>query len=530
MTRADSNTENQQRAYDSVPYESHCYRKTHPSHIRVNAEIFGLKTADHKSARILEIGCAGGGNILPLALKHPDSDCVGIDISGQQIAIAQDQADKLGLKNITFKQADIAEPQDELGQFDYIICHGVYSWVPPHVREAVMKQCRALLKDDGLAVISYNTLPGWNTVRSMRDMMLFHTQNFEDPAQKVAEARSILNFVQQNAPEDKQLHKGLIEQEIQILEKADNSHLFHDYLETENHQFYFKDFIAHAEENDLSYVADTELSTMFLKNFNETVMNTLAGLNDLIKQEQYIDFLTNRRFRQTILTPSQNADNINRNISRDIVANYSVRALFQADPQAEIQGTPTFTRGEHMHFDVQNPIMRTSLMKLAEKTTGAPLEEIINKTKIAMPAAAEDQVESIIKNNMIEFVLKSLVELSADDCDAPETLSDKPKSYALAQLQAQHSIELGLDKHTVTTLTHDSVHLDTSTATLLTLLDGQADKASLLASVKELIKDKKLVLKQGERDVENIDQALNIAEGFLNAGLESFLMLNLLEG
>jgi len=60
-------------SYDALPYEGFAYAQTHPAHLYSVASLFGLNPPDFKKARVLELGCGGGDNLLPLALTYPKS-------------------------------------------------------------------------------------------------------------------------------------------------------------------------------------------------------------------------------------------------------------------------------------------------------------------------------------------------------------------------------------------------------------------------------------------------------------------------
>ena len=87
------------------------------------------------NCRVLEIGCASGGNLIPMAVTLPNSYFVGIDFAERQIADGQQVVAALGLTNVRLLAEDVLQITADFGQFDYIIAHGIYSWVPPEVRE-----------------------------------------------------------------------------------------------------------------------------------------------------------------------------------------------------------------------------------------------------------------------------------------------------------------------------------------------------------------------------------------------------------
>ena len=164
-------------SYDDLPYNSYAFPKSHPGHVATIAALFGMTPAPLDGARVLEVGCAGGGNLLPVASAYPGCECVGLDVSAVQIARAQEAVDAAGLRNVTLHCRGL-EGLDETtagGTFDYIIAHGVYSWVEAPVREELMALCRRLLKPQGVAYISLNVLPGSFTREIVRGMLKYHT-------------------------------------------------------------------------------------------------------------------------------------------------------------------------------------------------------------------------------------------------------------------------------------------------------------------------------------------------------------------
>jgi cyclopropane fatty-acyl-phospholipid synthase-like methyltransferase len=149
-------------SYDEVPYSSYPYARTQPDRLCTLGRLFGLVPAEPSQCRVLELGCASGGNLVPMAERAPESRFVGVDLSARQIADGQRMIDALGLSNVELRHGDIAAVDASWGEFDYVICHGVYSWVPPHVQERILAICSEQLAPRGIGYVSYNTYPGWH--------------------------------------------------------------------------------------------------------------------------------------------------------------------------------------------------------------------------------------------------------------------------------------------------------------------------------------------------------------------------------
>ncbi|WP_169777452.1 class I SAM-dependent methyltransferase [Campylobacter mucosalis] len=232
-----------QESYDKLPYFSNAFVETSPFRLEAIGKFLTLNPAKTDNARVLEIGCSYGGNLLPFAAQNPNAKILGIDLSQTQIQTANELADKMGLKNIKFMQKDICElsPQDvkEFGKFDYIVCHGVYSWVPDFVRDAILKVIKNFLDPNGIAYISYNTYPGWKTKEVIREFLKFGTQKSNTPTQKCERANELLDtlglyleFMEQN--ETDVPHLQALNRNVRDLNGRSDTYIFHEFLESFN--------------------------------------------------------------------------------------------------------------------------------------------------------------------------------------------------------------------------------------------------------------------------------------------------------
>ncbi|MEA2463425.1 MAG: hypothetical protein QOJ98_1172, partial [Acidobacteriota bacterium] len=187
--------------YDRVPYLGGSHHHTHPDHLATLALLNGLEPAPPQRCRVLELGCADGGNVIAFAHELPESTFVGIDLSPRQIERGLEEVHALGLKNVELRAMSIMDVDASFGAFDYILCHGVYSWVAEPVQEKILAICGALLAPRGVAYISYNTFPGWHLRRMLREMLLHHTRNVEEPEEKVARSFELVQFLVEAAGE-----------------------------------------------------------------------------------------------------------------------------------------------------------------------------------------------------------------------------------------------------------------------------------------------------------------------------------------
>jgi methyltransferase-like protein/cyclopropane fatty-acyl-phospholipid synthase-like methyltransferase len=288
--------------YDEVLYPSAALAQTHPDRLATIATLMGMCPAPVERCRVLELACGDGANLIPMAFNLPGSQFVGLDLAVRPIAQGQALMQALGLKNIRLEAANLLDMTPAWGEFDYIIAHGLYAWVPSVVQDKLLAVCRENLAPNGVAYVSYNTYPGSHLRQMMREMMLFHLrQNSVPQAQVEAQAKALASFLA--TPRGKlDAFQNFMRAEAEAIQEHADGHLFHDELAETFCPVYFHQFAAHAARHQLQYLAEADFFEMQDRIYPESVV---AGLERMastrLLREQYLDFLKCRRFRQTLL-------------------------------------------------------------------------------------------------------------------------------------------------------------------------------------------------------------------------------------
>ncbi|KND57364.1 Methyltransferase [Candidatus Paraburkholderia schumanniana] len=192
-------TQQIRESYDEFPYHSFAYMSSAPENLAAVAHLFGLDAPDVRSARVLELGCASGGNVIPFAVRNPKARVVGVDLSEVQIEEGRRRIAALKLKNVELRALDLTSITKAFGEFDYIVCHGLYSWVPDDAREAILLICRENLADEGVAYVSYKTYPGWKAHEIVRDAMLLRAGRADGIEERLALGRGMIDFLRTHA-------------------------------------------------------------------------------------------------------------------------------------------------------------------------------------------------------------------------------------------------------------------------------------------------------------------------------------------
>lgn len=341
--------------YDAQPYTSNAFSYSSPTHLRAAAFLYGIDTPPVATARVLELGCAAGGNLLPFACLYPDATAVGVDLSSVQIEQGQELIRRIGLKNLSLHAMSISDITPDFGTFDYIIVHGVFSWVPPEVRDAILRICRENLSPNGLAYISYNCYPGWKSGEIVRDAMLFHS-HFAAEDDKVDSAKAMLTLLSEGLAQSTPLRPSLLAAVHQLKQQSDY-YIAHEYLETFNNPCYFIEFADTVAQAGLTHVGDAEprleMSAYFGNNVQLNHSLIALGQNRLLRQ-QYLDFAVGRNFRKSMLVPAEREAEISTSpdLTRLAELQYAGRFLpTKADEGAPENATAFLDyRGNKLHY------------------------------------------------------------------------------------------------------------------------------------------------------------------------------------
>lgn len=352
-------------SYDEVPYEGGIANASHPQLSAVIGRLFGMSPASVDSCRVLEIGCGVGQNIVPMAYALPGSSFVGIDLSGNHIDQARRLAERNELSNISFEQIDVREFQPP-HEFDYIICHGVYSWVPEDARAAILEICRKFLAPQGIAHISYNALPGWHMRGAIREMMRAHARFFPDHGERVQQARALIEFLveatgQFNGTSDLASAYYLVARsELRMLQERADYYVMHEHLAEDNEPMYLLDFVEQVNQNGLQYLGDANFASMLAENLPESIRETIDGVSrDHLSLEQYRDFVLNRMFRQSLVV--RNDVHLSREIDPGVIQEFTARAALRVSAS----GSWEVPRAGGTSSTVTNPLVVAVLEELA---------------------------------------------------------------------------------------------------------------------------------------------------------------------
>ncbi len=483
------NDQASQPSYDDIPYPDTSQPYTHPGRLAAIARLLNMQAAPVERCRVLELGCAGGGNLVPMACGLPESTFVGVDNALRQIEAAQHFAGTLNLKNITFQHMDVLDITPEFGQFDYIIAHGLYSWVPPHVRDKIMSICKHNLSPQGIAYISYNTLPGWHMILMVRDMMRYRTRHIQDPHERAQTARAFVAEMVRFIPNTEvSSYSAFLKQYMDIrfnrfasFPPWEDSTLLHDELGAINQPFYFHQFAEHAARHGLQYLGEADFSQVMLHDLDDEAKQHLRQLStSLIDMQQYLDMVRFQTFRNTLLCHADVL--LDRRLGGERIHDLCIAS--RAELVRDEDGSIFFQTYDGSTFPAEQPITTAALHYLSAISPRAmPFETLLQTicAQLELDPTDEDQRDTLASDLLEAYTYSTqLADLLAHSPALTVTISERPKTSPVARYQAGKT-------PIVSSLRHEQIELDDLTRLLIPSLDGQHDHAALLDALVNLV-------------------------------------------
>lgn len=490
--------------YDEIPYVDDPIRASHPAHLATIGTFFGMSPASPEKCRVLELGCAHGGNIIPLAYLYPESEFVGCDLSRNQIENGEKFIRQLGLKNIALYHKSLSDIDSSLGLFDFIIVHGVLSWVPKEVGADIFGVFAGNLSEQGIAYISYNTLPGWHARLTLREMMMFESLNGNDPASQVKEARKVLEIISGSLASINGHFASAVKEELPAIMGMPDWYFNHDFIAETNIPYYFREVAALGEKHNLQYVGDSEISWVTMQNLPAQARDYLRRFSaDIVRLEHYLDLAQNRMFRRSLFCRKE--IKLIRRISHE-----KLHECYIASPLTPKRGEKSdkIEKFEHPNggaVQTDDAVLQDVISKLGSTwPESMTFRDLLIASKVEINSA---EVVKKVSDYLIRGHLANLIELSLYPNRFVAKVSAKPRASGLARIQSATGSR-------VTNLKHEVVEFDMVEKLIISLLDGTRTEEEIFSEVTS-----KLSPIVNASTLETIDQMREYLEKFAKRAL-----------
>lgn len=459
--------------YDEIPYPGMSYPFAHPDRMAVAGRLHGLASPDPARATLLELGAGDGSNLLSLAQLWPEARCIGVDLSGHAIGLARQRAEALGLTNVELHHApleallDPTGPVGPLPRADYIIAHGLVSWVPPATRQALFELVGRSLSDDGVAMLSFQTWPGYSDVEPLRALMRHHVENVADPAKKVQQARDIavwhiLRWERLFGAARTHALRALYE-EIAAMPDAV---FLHDLLSPEHHPLSLTEITAELAPHGVAWLTNARMNEPRTTQLPDPLRELARASDDPVRRQQYLDYFLMTRFRTSLFCrlDAVRAGRVVRNVEPQAFRPFHIAGRVSAEKLGRNPG-----RG----LVVTTAVGDVTLSEEATRVLVA-LSDVMPSAlpTSALVARAAPLSETDVLHAVAELWLADAIELSLAPPAVASALPDHPVASPLARLLAAE------DRPTATSLWHREWSLDPDETAALIAMDGTRPGAS----------------------------------------------------
>lgn len=454
--------------YEELHYSSRPYEFTAPANLAGLARLHGIDAPIIENARILELGCASGGNLIPHSMTHPGAELVGIDLSPSQIAVGQELVDTLECRNVTLHAMSVEHLPADLGQFDYVIAHGLYSWVPTHLQETILQVMKRHLSPKGIGFISMNTHPGWLQIQAIRDAMIFSSRTANEALRRSALARQMLSDLKEATQSMQTSYASLINEEWNLLDGKADSYVAHDHLGSQNHPVYVEEFLVRAEDCGLQFLTDSDARLVYSENFSGPLVARLQGLASVPEQQQVIDFFVNRRFRRTLLCNAGlelRPPDVSLDTGIYLYTQIAEHPPFDSQSLAPGQSLQ-FRTYEDQVVTLDDPIFK-AMFYLFIRHSGSPisLPDLFQQLSELAKVQIEKPLRDRLLTTLLTLIKRGIVKVSSEPARYNRRKSEQPEASRLARHQSS-------DSDLVVNLRHQNVALPPFERFLLRHLDG----------------------------------------------------------
>lgn len=399
--------------YDELPYRSAPIEHTAPERLSLVSLLHGGPRMELEAGyRVLELGCADGANLLPMAWFRRHASFVGIDGARTQIQRARARAAALGLENLEYLHADFTTADARLaGQFDFIVAHGVFSWISRPARDALLELCQRRLRPGGLLYLSYNARPGWNVRGMVREFLLAQTAGIADLRARVDAARDVCRRLVDAMGGEEHAYRRLMIDELRLVASGDPSYVAHEHLTPDNHAYWRSELAALLDAHGLAYVADADFDLPWAR-LDDTFVGWLREQGIVGRSiEDTTDLLLYRQFCSPIFTP---APLVRRWPSAQELGRLRVASSLVLHGEGEAPRDhdvlpATFVHPSGVEVEVTDTAIRDALVHLRARWPGGlAVDEVL-----PCAPAVHDDLRLLHRNGLVELRIAELAPAGA---------------------------------------------------------------------------------------------------------------------
>ena len=476
--------------YDEVPYESRAVPLSSIDRIALHARLHGLETAAPDACRVLELGCAEGANLLAMAFYLDESTFVGVDASRVQIDRGIEARDRLGLDNLELRCATFADVAEEEGEYDYIIVHGVLSWIDAPGRALLLDTVRKRLAPKGVAYLSYNCSAGWSPKTEVRRLLLDRAGGVEDPTERVLRVRELLTLLASSPLRETTSYGAMLAEHAASALDHRDSYLVHEYLSPHNHAFEYRELLELTRAHGLGFFGELAEASNVPGLEGQLRTHLSERFEDPAQNEEILDLMVGRAFRASLFVCAEELPEVRETIHETITDELFFRAQLRPEDKrfsldrdvAESFVAP----GNDAKLSARSHVLKATLFELGRAYPRAlSFGQVIERANLLLElrrvhAAGEQLSDDDIaglRRDLLELCRLAHVEMALREPPFVADAGTTPRVSALTRLEAERDGFATSPRHTI-------VPLHAFARRLVSHLDGTRERAELIARMR----------------------------------------------
>jgi SAM-dependent methyltransferase len=284
-------------------YADTFFRELSPVWLNYVAALHGVAPRPIDGAfNYLELGCGFGTSSVINAGAFPRGSFHACDLNEAHIESGRAYARRLGIENIQLQARAFGDVlKDDLPQFDFIVLHGVYSWVDAPARDEIRQLIARQLLPGGLVYVSYNALPGWSHELPLRKLLVELAETGEGTAADRSESAA----AEINRLGDAGLRyftaNPRAKAAVEAYVRGEGRYLAHEFMNQAWEPFYAVDVADELAAIGLHPVGSATLANNHLPLIvDATAAEAIATLPTARQQQLAVDFAVNQRFRRDV--------------------------------------------------------------------------------------------------------------------------------------------------------------------------------------------------------------------------------------
>jgi SAM-dependent methyltransferase len=338
-----------------IEYVAAFYREQSPTHLNFACLANGFEPVSiDRPYTYCELGSGRGLTIDVLAAANPGGHFYGVDFNPAHVRGARQLAETAGLTNVTLLENSFEELVDgkvhDLPQFDFIVLHGVYTWVGAENRKNVRRFISDFLKPGGIVYVTYNAMPGWASAlplqRLVRELASLRSARSDV---RLDDARAFVRRM--NELQAAYFTGNSVGARLQALMSSHPNYLVHEYLNEFFEPLYHADVARQLfDDCKVQFVGSADLPMAFPSLYlTQEKLDLLATVHDATTAETTKDYFLNTSFRKDVYV--RGARSLNKQRQLDALSRFGLALCVPRD-QVNLKMQLTFgeiTAREEIH-------------------------------------------------------------------------------------------------------------------------------------------------------------------------------------